>query len=69
MFAFSFGPHPILSETKIRIPCMRSGICHAVVMWFVLDLSPGPTLSSGHWDLPTHWRQAVQTMRIPVQLS
>lgn len=69
IFDFSFGSQSVPAERRLRVPVIHSGRCHAIVMWFLLDLGPDLTLSSGPWDPLTHWRQAVQTLRIPVALS
>ena len=69
VFDFRFGDEPGPDGRALRVPVVRSGGCHAVVMWFVLDLGNGIGLSSGPWDPDTHWRQAVQTFRVPVPLT
>jgi arginine Nomega-methyltransferase len=69
LFTFSFGEGATGAETEVEVPVVRDGSCQAVVMWFVLDLGSGVTLSSGPWDPVTHWRQAVQTVRDPLPVK
>ncbi|MFC7743585.1 hypothetical protein ACFQXA_25450 [Nocardiopsis composta] len=46
-----------------------SGSCHAVVIWFDLDLDGSTVLSNGPHVKGTHWRQAVQTFDRPVAVA
>lgn len=60
-FRTAAGP----AHRQLSVPIEAGGTCHAVVMWFELDLGPGITLSNGPQDRGTHWRQAVQTFHRP----
>lgn len=54
-------------ERVVEVPVTATGECHAVVMWFNLDLAPGVTLANGPDQIGTHWRQAVQTFEHPMR--
>lgn len=52
-------------ERWLRVPAKESGVAHAVVMWFELDMGDGTVLSNSVADRDSHWLQAVQTFDDP----
>ncbi len=68
MFDFCFGAPSASDRVELQVPVVRTGRCHAIAFWFVLDLAPGVSLSSDPWEPATHWRQAIQTLRTPREL-
>ncbi|MFI6507445.1 50S ribosomal protein L11 methyltransferase [Streptosporangium sp. NPDC050855] len=66
LFDFDFRTGECERERVVPAPVTADGTCHAIVMWFELDLAEGITLSNGPEDHGTHWRQAVQTFERPL---
>jgi type II protein arginine methyltransferase len=69
IFDFNFHSDDVPSRREIEVAVSAPGLCHAVMMWFELDLAPGIVLSNGIDQVGTHWRQAVQTFRKPVPVT
>ncbi|WP_158581379.1 50S ribosomal protein L11 methyltransferase [Actinomadura spongiicola] len=66
MFDVDFRTGELARERRVSVPVTATGDCHAVAMWFDLDLASGVTLSNSPDQVGTHWRQAVQTLERPV---
>ncbi|GAA4182248.1 hypothetical protein GCM10022252_07850 [Streptosporangium oxazolinicum] len=66
LFDFDFRTGKGEQERVIPAPVSVDGTCHAIVMWFELDLAEDITLSNSPEDHGTHWRQAVQTFERPL---
>jgi type II protein arginine methyltransferase len=69
IFDFDFHSDEVPVRCELEIPVTSTGTCHAVVMWFELDLAPGIVHSNGIDQSGTHWRQAVQTFRAPIAVT
>jgi type II protein arginine methyltransferase len=54
---------------KVCSRSTKSGWCDAVVFWFSLDLAEGITISNDPSNVASHWEQAVQSVRVPFQVT
>ncbi|MFW5415265.1 50S ribosomal protein L11 methyltransferase [Nocardiopsis sp. CNT-189] len=57
------------TAAAVAPPATGGGSCHAIVVWFDLDLDGSTVLSNGPHAKGTHWRQAVQTFDRPVAVA
>lgn len=69
VFSFDFRNDPPKPETKeIPIPVTADGVCHAVLLWFRLDLTDTLALETRPREDDTHWRQAIYLEKTPRRL-
>ena len=45
---------------------VADGMCHAVALWFWVELVPGVVLSNEPANVRSHWEQAVQCFASPI---
>ena len=45
---------------------VADGMCHAVALWFWVELVPGVVLSNEPANIRSHWEQAVQCFASPI---
>ncbi|MFC5180681.1 50S ribosomal protein L11 methyltransferase [Actinomadura harenae] len=70
IFAFDFyrdGPEERRAEFVVSPTA--EGRCHAIVFWFELDLVPGIGLTNSPGNPESHWKQAVQCLPDPLQVT
>jgi len=66
VFSFDFLDAAQRPETKeIAIPVTADGVCHAVLLWFRLNLTDTITLETKPREDDTHWRQAIYLEAAP----
>lgn len=66
-FEFDFVRGDLASgETTVRCLSRADGLCHAVALWFHLELVPGLVLSNDPANTRSHWEQAVQCLERPL---
>jgi type III protein arginine methyltransferase len=72
LFSFSFQPGDRLSledqQTLVVVP-QRTGICHAVVLWFELQVDQDISIVTSPDNEETHWMQMIQTFLTPLHLT
>jgi precorrin-6B methylase 2 len=67
VFAFDFARDELAHEEKaVRCVPRADGRCHAVALWFHLELVPGIVLSNDPSNTRSHWEQAVQCLDRPL---
>lgn len=67
VFAFDFARGELApQERTVRCAPHSNGRCHAVALWFDLELVPGVVLSNDPLNTSSHWEQAVQCLDRPV---
>jgi type II protein arginine methyltransferase len=67
LFTLDFARGELDSEhTTVRAVPLVDGECHAVALWFDLELVPGVVLSNEPSNALSHWEQAVQSLERPV---
>jgi type II protein arginine methyltransferase len=66
-FDFQEGELPD-ERTSVTATALADGMCHAVVLWFRVELVPGIVLSNEPANLHSHWEQAVQCLASPVSV-
>lgn len=70
LFHFDFATAtPVADERSFPLIPMADGTAHAIAAWFRLDLDDQTAISTGPYDPPTHWRQAVFPLFPPVALN
>jgi len=67
-FDFAAGAIPP-AQKRLPIKATEAGTCHAIAFWFRLDLDDRVSIASGPNDAPTHWQQAVYSLKAPVKLA
>jgi predicted RNA methylase len=66
-FEFDFARDDLApGETTVRCVPRADGLCHAVALWFNLELVPGVVLSNDPANTHSHWEQAVQCFELPL---
>ena len=70
VFSFDFLDADQRPEAKeIAIPVTADGVCHAVLLWFRLNLTDTITLETKPRAEDTHWRQAIYLEAAPRRLQ
>jgi precorrin-6B methylase 2 len=64
-FDFERGELPD-ERTTVTCTAVADGMCHAVALWFRLELIPGIVLSNDPANIGSHWEQAVQCFAHPI---
>jgi type II protein arginine methyltransferase len=64
-FDFERGELPE-ERTTVTCTAVADGMCHAVALWFRLELIPGIVLSNDPANIGSHWEQAVQCFAHPI---
>jgi predicted RNA methylase len=64
-FDFEGGEYP---DERTTVTCrpVADGMCHAVALWFWVELVPGVVLSNEPANVRSHWEQAVQCFVSPI---
>lgn len=64
-FDFEAGEYP---DERTTVTCrpVADGMCHAVALWFWVELVPGVVLSNEPANIRSHWEQAVQCFASPI---
>jgi type II protein arginine methyltransferase len=66
VFDFDFARDDLAPEERtVRCVPHADGLCHAVALWFHLELVPGVVLSNDPSNTHSHWEQAVQCLELP----
>jgi type III protein arginine methyltransferase len=72
VFSFSFQTDKLLSladrQTLVVVP-QRTGTCHAVVIWFELQIDRDIAIVTHPDNQETHWMQIIQTFPTPLTLT
>ena len=69
VFDFRFTRDVVPERRAVEIRPTASGTCHAIVSWFEMELVPGVEVSNGPMHHDSHWKQAVQVLTRPVDVS
>jgi precorrin-6B methylase 2 len=64
-FDFQRGEYPDERTTVTSVAAVN-GMCHAVALWFGVELVPGIVLSNEPSNMLSHWEQAVQCFASPI---
>jgi predicted RNA methylase len=64
-FDFEAGEYPG-ERTTVTCRPVADGMCHAVALWFWVELVPGVVLSNEPANVRSHWEQAVQCFVSPI---
>lgn len=68
-FEFDFQLDPLKPcQKEISLQVEQSGILHGIVFWFDLTLGNGVILSNAVNNKETHWMQAVQCFKTPINV-
>ncbi|MCE2509392.1 MAG: tetratricopeptide repeat protein [Alphaproteobacteria bacterium] len=66
VFSFDFtGPAPRPESKEMPLAATANGTCHAVLLWFRLDLTDKISIETKPREEDTHWRQAVYLEQTP----
>ncbi|MGB1548324.1 MAG: tetratricopeptide repeat protein, partial [Alphaproteobacteria bacterium] len=66
VFTFDFtGETPKPEAKEITVPATAGGTCHAILLWFRLNLTDKITIETKPREEDTHWRQAVYLEATP----
>jgi type III protein arginine methyltransferase len=63
--ALRFDKYPD-ERTAVTAVAAADGTCHAVALWFRVELVPGIVLSNEPANMLSHWEQAVQCFASPI---
>lgn len=70
VFEFDFaGDNVQPAHRRLPVRITEAGTCHAIAFWFRLDLDDEISISSGPNDPPTHWQQAVYSLKAPIRFA
>jgi type II protein arginine methyltransferase len=64
-FDFQRGEYPD-ERTTVSCTPAADGMCHAVALWFRVELVPGIVLSNDPSNMLSHWEQGVQCFAAPI---
>jgi predicted RNA methylase len=65
--AFDIRTDPLTDDHRaVAFPVIASGLCHAAIVWFELDLDDKVTLCNGPRNSSSHWMQALLLFEWPV---
>jgi len=69
VFSFDFTGAPVTPDkATLEVNIIRDGLCHAVVMWFQLNLDDMDYIDSGP-ESRAHWMQGIQTFAQPLHVE
>ncbi|GAB2930795.1 hypothetical protein GCM10027280_17910 [Micromonospora polyrhachis] len=69
VFDFDFyRDGPTGRRVELTVTPSATGVCHAIVFWFELELVPGITVTNSPEHPTTHWKQAIQGLGEPIPL-